>query len=63
MGLEAVIFDMDGVLSDTQKLHAQAQSQILEEYGVECRQRRLPENMLGDHQERFSEKKAQHLTR
>ena len=35
MGLEAVIFDMDGVLSDTQKLHAQAQSQILEEYGVE----------------------------
>lgn len=35
MVLEAVIFDMDGVLSDTQKLHAEAQSQILEEYGVE----------------------------
>ncbi|QGA80435.1 HAD family hydrolase [Candidatus Nanohalobium constans] len=35
MALEAVIFDMDGVLSDTQKLHAQAQSKILEEYGVE----------------------------
>ncbi|MFB6174768.1 MAG: HAD family hydrolase [Candidatus Nanohalobium sp.] len=35
MALEAVIFDMDGVLSDTQKLHAQSQSQILEEYDVE----------------------------
>lgn len=35
MSLKAVIFDMDGVLSDTQKLHAQAQSLILEEYGVE----------------------------
>ena len=34
MALEAVIFDMDGVLSDTQKLHAEAQSKILEEYGV-----------------------------
>ncbi|MFB6115930.1 MAG: HAD family hydrolase [Candidatus Nanosalina sp.] len=35
MVLQAVIFDMDGVLSDTQKLHAQAQSKILEEYNVE----------------------------
>ncbi len=29
--LKAVIFDMDGVLSQTQKLHARAQSEILEE--------------------------------
>ncbi|MFT4892685.1 MAG: beta-phosphoglucomutase family hydrolase [Candidatus Nanohaloarchaea archaeon] len=35
MPLEAVIFDMDGVLSDTQRLHAQAQSQVLKNYDVE----------------------------
>lgn len=35
MSLKAVIFDMDGVLSATQKLHAEAQSRVLEEYGVE----------------------------
>lgn len=34
MSLEAVIFDMDGVLSRTQRLHAEAQSKVLEDYDV-----------------------------
>ena len=32
--IKAVIFDMDGVISDTQKLHAQVDSQILSEYEI-----------------------------
>ena len=47
MALEAVIFDMDGVLSDTQKLHAQAQSKILEEYGVEMSPEEITRNYAG----------------
>lgn len=47
MALEAVIFDMDGVLSDTQKLHAQAQSQILQEYGVDMRPEEITSKYAG----------------
>lgn len=32
--IEAVIFDMDGVISDTQKLHSQVESELLGRYGV-----------------------------
>ena len=32
MKKEAVIFDMDGVISDTQKFHAEAESQLLAQY-------------------------------
>jgi beta-phosphoglucomutase family hydrolase len=32
--IKAIIFDMDGVISDTQKLHAKVESEILGEYGV-----------------------------
>lgn len=31
----AVIFDMDGVLSDTQSIHAQVESDFLRQYGIE----------------------------
>lgn len=48
MALEAVIFDMDGVLSDTQKLHAQAQSKILEEYGVEMSPEEITRKYAGE---------------
>lgn len=34
MSLEAVIFDMDGVISDTQTLHSEAQSKVLEKHGT-----------------------------
>jgi len=32
--VEAVIFDMDGVISDTQKLHAEVESEILKRYEI-----------------------------
>ena len=32
--LQAVIFDMDGVISDTQKLHSQVESQLLARYDI-----------------------------
>lgn len=47
MPLKAVIFDMDGVLSDTQKLHAKAQSEVLEEYGVEMSPKEITEKYAG----------------
>lgn len=31
---KAVIFDMDGVVSDTQKFHAEAESLVLKKYGI-----------------------------
>ncbi len=34
MKYKGIIFDMDGVISDTQKLHSQAESDILAQYGV-----------------------------
>lgn len=33
--IKAVIFDMDGVISDTQVIHAKVESEILKEYGIE----------------------------
>ena len=33
--IKAVIFDMDGVISDTQKLHSHTESIILRGYGIE----------------------------
>jgi len=34
IGISAVIFDMDGVISDTEKIHAQTESHLLKKYGV-----------------------------
>jgi len=34
MRLQAIIFDMDGVLSDTEKMHGVAQEQMLQAYGI-----------------------------
>ena len=33
--IKAILFDMDGVLSDTQSLHAQVESEILGRYGID----------------------------
>lgn len=33
--MDALIFDMDGVISDTEVLHGEAESQILKRYGIE----------------------------
>ena len=32
--IKAVIFDMDGVISDTQKLHAKVESELLSRFNV-----------------------------
>jgi beta-phosphoglucomutase-like phosphatase (HAD superfamily) len=32
--IKAVIFDMDGVISDTQKLHSKVESDILSRFGI-----------------------------
>lgn len=32
--IKAVLFDMDGVISDTQKLHARVESELLARYGI-----------------------------
>lgn len=48
MTLEAVIFDMDGVISRTQKLHSQAQSDVLEkDFSVEMSPAEITERYAG----------------
>lgn len=48
MTFEAVIFDMDGVISRTQRLHAQAQSDVLErDFSVEKSPSEITENYAG----------------
>ena len=32
--IKAIIFDMDGVISDTQKLHSKVESDILSRFGI-----------------------------
>lgn len=60
MSLKAVIFDMDGVLSQTQKLHAEAQSQILEEEtGKEMRPEEITEKYAGKEPGTFFRKKTE----
>ncbi|MFB6115153.1 MAG: HAD family hydrolase [Candidatus Nanohalobium sp.] len=59
MPLKAVIFDMDGVLSKTQKLHAKAQSEILkEETGKEMRPEKITEKYAGMEPGTFFEEEA-----
>ncbi|HEY7770159.1 hypothetical protein [Longimicrobium sp.] len=33
--MDAVIFDMDGVISDTQRLHSEVESELLRGWGIE----------------------------
>lgn len=42
--VEGIIFDMDGVLSDTQGIHAQVESDLLRQYGIEM----SPEEITSD---------------
>lgn len=43
----AVIFDMDGVISDTQKLHSSVESDILKEYDVHMSPEEITEKYAG----------------
>lgn len=47
MALEAVIFDMDGVLSETQRLHAKAQSEVVEKYGGKMKAKEITKRYAG----------------
>lgn len=45
--LQAVLFDMDGVISDTQKLHAEVESDLLNRYGIRMAPHELTEQFAG----------------
>lgn len=47
MPLAAVIFDMDGVISDTQDLHTYADSVVMPRYGITVDPKRLYEQFAG----------------
>jgi HAD superfamily hydrolase (TIGR01509 family) len=47
MPAEAVIFDMDGVLSDTQMIHAQLESDLLRRFGIEMSPEDLTREFAG----------------
>lgn len=59
MPLKAVIFDMDGVLSQTQKLHAKTQSEVLmEETGKKMKPEEITEKYAGTESGTFFEEEA-----
>jgi HAD superfamily hydrolase (TIGR01509 family) len=45
--ITTVIFDMDGVISDTQKYHALAESMLLEEYGINMKPDAITKRFAG----------------
>lgn len=59
MPLKAVIFDMDGILSRTQRLHAKAQSEVLEEEtGKDMRPEEITRRYAGREPGTFFEEEA-----
>lgn len=45
--IKAVIFDMDGVISDTQKLHAKVEEKLLGKYGIKIKADEITEKFSG----------------
>lgn len=45
--IKAVIFDMDGVVSDTQKLHSQVESKLLNNCGIQISPQEITEKFSG----------------
>ncbi len=45
--IKAVIFDMDGVVSDTQKLHASVEESLLKKYGIKMDVEEITEKYAG----------------
>ncbi len=54
--IKAVIFDMDGVISDTQKLHALIEEKLLKKYGIELDSDEITEKYAGLPDKEFFEK-------
>ena len=53
MGKSAVIFDMDGVVSDTQKFHAEAESEMLKDYHITMSPAEITKRFAGVADERM----------
>jgi HAD superfamily hydrolase (TIGR01509 family) len=47
MGMKAVIFDMDGTISDTQSIHAEIESQTLAFYGIQIHPEEITKKYAG----------------
>ncbi|MFH1229333.1 MAG: HAD family phosphatase [Candidatus Aenigmatarchaeota archaeon] len=45
--IRAIIFDMDGVISDTQKLHARVEERLLGKHGIRIKAKYITENFSG----------------
>jgi beta-phosphoglucomutase family hydrolase len=45
--MKAVIFDMDGVISDTQNFHADTESELLRQYGIEMSSTEITKRYAG----------------
>jgi len=54
--IEAIIFDMDGVISDTQKLHSKIESMLLKRYGIEITPEQITRKYSGVRTQDFFEK-------
>jgi len=52
---EAVIFDMDGVISDTQDFHAKVEGELLKEYGVDMPAEGITTKYVGYSDDEFYE--------
>ncbi len=50
---KAIIFDMDGVVSNTQKLHAKVEKQVLQNHGVHLTEKELTDEYAGMLDEEF----------
>ena len=55
MKKKAVIFDMDGVVSDTQKFHAEVESVLLKEYGIDLSPEKITKTYSGVADEKMFE--------
>lgn len=47
MAIKAVIFDMDGVISDTQKVHAEVEERLLKKYGINLGAKEITKRFAG----------------
>ncbi len=54
--IKGVIFDMDGVISDTQKMHASVEEKLLKKYGIEMNSDEITEKYAGMPDKEFFEK-------
>ena len=54
--IKAIIFDMDGVISDTQALHSKVESKLLKEYGINIEPEEITKNYAGVRTKDFMDK-------